>query len=342
MPADGGITVILITRRRPGLLKACLESLMAAGPVDEILAGIDGEDPETAGLLEEYRAARGLRSVQLSRACRGEARGALVSMARGRWLCFIDDDTELPPGYFLRLRELIAANPGTAVFGGGQRAHPGAGYFERAVYALLASPWGGGPFTSRFSPAEGTAPAGPEKFILCNLTLDGAFLRERGLRFEGHLTSAEENLLLNRMAASGAGMLLSGELNLVHRRRSSPAAFMGQVFGSGRGRGQITALSPRGFSAFTLLPAAALCGACAAAMAAPRLFWLAAAVYSAVSAVSAVFSEAPARARAAVFALYPALHGAYALGWLAGLAEGLFEKILGRHRPRRCRCAQQP
>lgn len=342
MTADGRTTVILITRRRPELLKACLESLKDAGPADEILAGIDGDDPATAALLEEYTGLSGLRPVQLARACRGEARSALVSMARGRWLCFIDDDTELPPGYFIRLRELIAANPGTAVFGGGQRVHPEAGRFESAVYALLASPWGGGPFTSRFSPAAGTAPAGPEKFILCNLTVDGAFLRERGLRFEGHLTSAEENLLLNRMAAAGAGMLLSGELNLVHRRRSSPGGFLLQVFGSGRGRGQITALSPRGFSAFTLLPAAALCGAFAALLAAPRLFWGAVAVYLAVCAFSAGLSGARAGARAVVFALYPALHGVYALGWLAGLAEGLIEKVLGRSRPRRCRCASQP
>jgi hypothetical protein len=263
-------------------------------------------------------------------------------MARGRWLCFIDDDTELPPGYFLRLRELIAANPGTAAFGGGQQVHPDAGRFERAVYALLASPWGGGPYTSRFSPAAGTAPAGPEKFILCNLTLDGEFLRERGLRFEGHLTSAEENLLLNRMAAAGAGMLLSGDLNLVHRRRSSPAGFLRQVFSSGRGRGQITTLSPKGFSAFTFLPAAALCGVSAAALADARLFWQIAAVYFGISFLSAAFSAAPARASAVVFALYPALHGAYALGWLAGVAEGLFEKLSGRSSPRRCRCVRQP
>jgi len=337
-PAEGGVSVIFITRGRRELLKACLESLAAAGPVLEILAGIDGEDPASARLLGDYSRRCPLRPVQLPRSCRGEARGALAATARGRWLCFIDDDTELPPGYFRRLAALIAAHPGAAVFGGGQELHRAAGYFESAVYALLASPWGGGPFTSRFRPASGTAPAGPEKFILCNLTMDGAFLRERGLSFEGHLTSAEENLLLNRMAAAGAGMLLSGELNLVHRRRSEPAAFVRQVFGSGRGRGQITVLSPKGFSAFTLIPAGALCGAALAAFAAPALLGAAAGAYALACAASAALSPARAAVKPAVAALYPALHGAYALGWLAGVIEGLFEKLSGRPRPRRCRC----
>lgn len=338
MPAEGGITVIFITRGRPGLLKACLESLAGAGPVLEILAGIDGQDPASARLLEEYRERCALRPVQLPRSCRGEARATLAARARGRWLCFIDDDTELPPGYFSRLAALIAAHPDIAVFGGGQQLHRAAGYFESAVCALLASPWGGGPFTSRFMPASGTAPAGPEKFILCNLTIDGAFLRDRGLSFEGHLTSAEENLLLNRMAAAGARMLLSGDLNLVHRRRPSPAAFVRQVFGSGRGRGQITVLSPRGFSAFTLIPAAALCGSAVAAFAAPGLLGGAAAGYALACAGFAALSPGRAAVKPAVAALYPALHGAYALGWLAGVVEGLFEKLAGRSRPRRCRC----
>lgn len=339
MAADTEITVILITRGRPALLKACLDSLKAAGPVTEVLAGIDGDDPASAGLLAGLSAGRNLRPVQLRRACRGEARAALAALARGRWLCFIDDDTELPPGYFERLRSLIASSPEVAVFGGGQTLHPGAGFFERAVYALLATAWGAGPYTSRFVPATGTRPAGPEQFILCNLTLDGEFLRGRGLGFEGHLTSAEENLLLNRMAAAGARMLLSGSLNLVHRRRTSPGAFLFQVFGSGRGRGQITALSRRGFAAFTLLPAAALLGCAVLGAYAPALLLPGAAAYLTISLLAAALSRGPAGVKLAVFSLYPALHGAYALGWLAGLAEGLFWKAVGVARPARCRCA---
>lgn len=338
----GGISVIIITRGRPALLEACLESLRRAGPAAEILVGIDGEDPATAALLGRYAGWPELKALQLSRACRGEARARLAARAAGRWLCFLDDDTEVPPGYLDRLAALIAARPGVAVFGGGQALHGGAGYFETAVYALLAGPWGGGPFTSRFSPAEGTAEAGPGNFILCNLALDGAFLRGQGLTFEGHLSSAEENLLLNRMAAAGARMALSGDLNLVHRRRAGAGAFLRQVFCSGRGRGQITALSPRGFSAFTLLPPGALAAAALAAACAPGLLAPSAGLYFTVSLLAAALSAAPPAVKPALLPLYPALHCSYAAGWAAGFIEGLLEKASGRLRPRRCRCSERP
>jgi len=332
--ADHGISVLIVTRGRPELLGECLRSVLAEPP-EEVLVGIDGEDQATTALLREFS---GVKAVQLPRTCRGEARNALAAAASGRWLCFLDDDVVLPAGYFARLRALLAANPGCAVFGGGQDLYPAAGYFETAVFALLASWWGGGPFTERFSPVRGTRAAGPEKFILCNLTLDSAFLRAKGLAFEGHLTSAEENLLLNRLAAAGAGMLLSGDLNLTHRRRSGPAAFLRQVFGSGRGRAQITTLSPKGFSAFTLLPPAALLCAAWAAFGAPRLLAAGAALYLAVSVLAAAASLVRPAVRPAVFVLYPALHAAYALGWFCGLAEGVGEKLLGGVKPRRCRC----
>lgn len=337
MGADGGISALVLTRGRPELLAACLGSF-SAEPPDEILVGIDGEDPVTEAALKDFP---GVKVLRLPRSCRGEARNALAAAAAGRWLCFLDDDVVLAAGYFNRLRGLVKINPGVSVFGGGQSLSPEAGYFEEAVYALLASPWGGGPFTERFSPVAGTRPAGPEKFILCNLSVDSFFLRETGLAFEGHLSSAEENLLLNRMAAAGARMLLSGDLNLIHRRRSGPAAFISQVFTSGRGRGQITALSPRGFSLFTLLPPAALACAAAAAVMAPGLLGAAACLHVFISSSAALCSRARPAVKPAVLALYPMLHTAYAAGWLFGLAEGLSCMAAGEAKPRRCRCEEK-
>ncbi|OGR51011.1 MAG: hypothetical protein A2049_03920 [Elusimicrobia bacterium GWA2_62_23] len=333
MAVESQVSVVILTRGRPDLLRACLRSVLDAGKPLEVLAGVDGEDPASSGVLAEFGGK--VRAVQLPRMCRGEARNRLAAMARGRWLCFLDDDTVIPEGYFARLEALIRAHPGAAVFGGGQLLSASAGRFEAAVYALLCSPWGSGPFRERFSPVSGTAFSGPEKFILCNLTLDARFLREHGAAFEGHLTSAEENLLLGRLAAAGARMVLSGDLNLVHRRRRGLRAFLRQVFSCGRGRGQITLLSPKGFCAFTLLPPAALAALLAAG---PERAALPAAVYAGCSLLAALLSGGTWGRRAAVLPLFPALHGAYAAGWLCGAAEGLFERFFRRRHPGRCYC----
>lgn len=333
MLPDAGISVIILTRGRPQLLRACLESVLAAGQAGEIIAGVDGKDPASAAVLAGFSPA--VTAVNLPRMCRGEARNALAARARGRWLCFLDDDTLVPAGYFARLRALIEQHPDVSVFGGGQVLYGGAGPFEAAVYALLGSRWGSGPFAERFSPVSGDRPAGAEKFILCNLTLDSRFLKDRGLSFEGHLSSAEENLLLGRMAACGARMLLSSGLNLVHRRRAGPAAFSRQVFSCGRGRGQITALSPRGFCAFTLLPPAALLLLAAAG---PARAAVPAAVYAGVCAAAALAAEGGWRRKAAVLPLFPVLHVSYAAGWLCGAVETLLEKLFRRRSPARCYC----
>jgi len=341
MPAETGISVVVITRGRVELLRAFLQSALAAGAQPlEFIIGVNGSDPASLSLLQEYGGI--VKAVSLPAMCRGEARGTLAARAQGRWFCFLDDDTILPQGYFGRLAGLIENNPGVSVFGGGQGLHAGAGYFERAVYSLLASPWGGGPVTERFAPVTGTGPAVPEKFILCNLTLDGDFVKPRGLSFEGHLTSGEENLLLIRMARAGARMVLSGGLNLIHRRRSALPGFIRQVFFSGRGRAQISALYAPACSGYTLLPPAALLLGAWAVVAAPRLLFWPVTAYLAVSFVAAALCGAGAAVKPAVFALYPALHAAYGAGWFYGAAEGVVEKIFRRARPYRCRCEEKP
>ena len=148
--------------------------------------------------------------------------------------------------------------------------------------------------------------------------------------------------MLNRMASAGARMVLSGDLNITHRRRKNWGNFARQVFSSGRGRAQITALNPRAFSAFTLLPPATLLLAVWAAFSAPGLLCWGTAAYSTVSVVAAAFSGARPAVKPMVFALFPVLHISYAIGWLCGALEGLLEKMSGRPKPGRCYCEEKP
>lgn len=342
------ISVILITFRRPGLLRACLESLAAARTpeVIEVIVALNGRgDTETAVYLREAAGRYDfLKVLEIPRTCRGEARNAALKTARGSWLCFLDDDTEVPPAYFanfVRETGLGAAD----VLGGGQTMRAEAStVFEKAVYFTLASLWGAGPYRVRFRPFEGRRAAGPEEFILCNLSIKREALEKNSLAFEGHLTSAEENLLLNKLAGLGAVMRMSGELNLFHRRRPDCASFARQTFMSGIGRAQMTFLYPRGFTLFTALPGLGLASFAAGCFFAPELLGAAVCAYLAVCAVFALRAAGdygPGAAGVSFF-LFPVIHFSYAAGWWCGLLEPARDLLCGvKGRRSRCVCGKE-
>ena len=339
------ISVILITYGRAAMLKACLESLAAAKipEVAEVIAALNGPDPETAGLLRDRAAGCAfLKVLELPRMCRGEARNAAFKAAVGSWLCFLDDDTEVPPDYFSNLVREINTG-GADVLGGGQTIDlKTAPVFEKAVYFTLSSFWGAGPFRVRFRPFEGARAAGPEEFILANLALRRAVLENNSLAFEGHLTSAEENLLLNKLARLGAAMRLSEGLNLLHKRRPDHISFARQLFHSGMGRAQMTFLYPAGAGFFMLLPVLGLPVFAAGLFLAPALSAAAACGYLAVCAVFALKNAAVSGIKAACvsFSLFPVVHISYAAGWWRGAFGMLADRLRGSKAFSRCVCGR--
>ena len=80
------------------------------------------------------------------------------------------------------------------------------------------------------------------------------FLLNNNIFFKGYLISAEENLLLSELAALNAKMLLSGDLNLYHKKRKNFIALAKQIFKSGAGRLEISLLYPKTLNGFTFLP----------------------------------------------------------------------------------------
>ncbi len=339
------ISVILITFGRAAMLKACLKSLAAAKTpeVVEVIAALNGPDPETSGLLRACAAGyEFLKVLELPRMCRGEARNAAFRAARGAWLCFLDDDTEVPPDYFANLAGEIRAG-GADVVGGGQTIDlKTAPVFEKAVYFTLSSFWGAGPFRVRFRPFKGARAAGPEEFILANLALRRAALENNSLAFEGHLTSAEENLLLNKLARLGSAMRLNEGLNLLHKRRPNYISFARQLFHSGMGRAQMTFLYPAGFSFFITLPVLGLPIFAAGLFLAPTLFKIAAYGYLAACAVFALkIAAASGIGTACVsFSLFPVVHVSYAAGWWRGAFGMISDRLGGSKDFSRCVCGR--
>ncbi|OGS06289.1 MAG: hypothetical protein A2270_07620 [Elusimicrobia bacterium RIFOXYA12_FULL_51_18] len=342
------VSVIIITFRRQSALNACLSSLWAAAararPL-EIITAVNGRDDETAvflrGIEKKYTL---LKVLELPRMCRGEARNAALKASSGGWICFLDDDTEVPPDYFSNLASEIRKG-GADVLGGGQAIDPvKASVFERAACFALSSFWGAGPFRVRFRSFYGRRPAGPNEFILCNLAFRREVLGKELSPFKGHLTSAEENLLLNELAAAGIPMRLTGGLNLIHRRRWDLASFSGQIFRSGMGRAQITFLYPDGFTFFTILPALGAFLSICALLFSPGFFKAGIFLYFAGSALSAIpaLRDGGAKTASICFTLFFATHFSYAAGWCWGIL-GLLKDLLrrGEHLSR-CVCEIHP
>lgn len=339
------ISAVLITYKRLETLKKCVDSLLSAktGEVFEILILVNGDDPDSFLYLKElsdkFAFIKARKSPKL---CRGEARNTLIKEAAGTHICFLDDDTVLPSAYFKNLAAKILLFKDAAVIGGGEIIEEKkSSSFQRALSFAFRSFWGAGPFKCRYSPAKGDRRAFFEEFILANLTVKTAVLRGNNLVFEGHLTSAEENLLLNKIAALGGKMIISEDLNLWHEKRKTFLSLILQVFKSAAGRAEISFLYPKSVNLFTLLPLAGLLFAFFVLVLNLRLFGYVLFFYVLVNAFFAfkclwVFKKTEIAVKA--FLIFPLIHSFYALGYLYGGLFIMIDKCFSRKKPFRCVC----
>jgi len=110
-----GVSVVIPTRGRPGLLAKAVASVLRQdfGSL-EVIVVVDGEDAETRASLEMFSDTR-LRVVELAARVGGaEARNAGVGAARGKWIAFLDDDDEWMPHKLSR--QIVAARRGRAAW----------------------------------------------------------------------------------------------------------------------------------------------------------------------------------------------------------------------------------
>jgi glycosyltransferase involved in cell wall biosynthesis len=101
------ISVITPTWRRPNLLSRCIRSVWAQTyqPLEHLIVG-DGIDPRVRWQLDELgytpHGPTGRRYVECGRNWGGvghAARAAGAWLARGEWICYLDDDNEYLPGH---------------------------------------------------------------------------------------------------------------------------------------------------------------------------------------------------------------------------------------------------
>ncbi|HVA65879.1 MAG TPA: glycosyltransferase [Elusimicrobiota bacterium] len=318
-------SVLVLTHRRPELLRSCLRSLQAADLrlVREIVVAVNGEDMEDVDMARSFSALIPcLEIILLERQSRGAARNAALARTRGEWIYFLDDDVEAPPGLFAEAASLIAKHGDAWVLGGPNLTPPGSGLFERASGLVLESWIGAGPMRRRYAPGPRMLRADEKSFALCNLCARAAAFRELGLRFDPHLASAEENLFVLNLRALGRRALYAPVLAVYHRRRAELGKFLSQVYESGVGRRQITRKLPRAAQAVFFFPAVLVLYAVFLAAARPAWpFWIAPALYALAAAGAAARGAWKSKNPAAgllFFALVPLCHLAYGTGFLAG------------------------
>lgn len=241
------LSVVILTRARPDLLRACLNSVLEADlrAVQEVLVVLNGPDPE-AHAIAATAAARvpRVRALEIPLASRGRARNLAAAAAKGRLLHFLDDDVVVPPGLFAATAARFAEDPNLAAVGGPNMTPPGSSAFETAVGHLLSSRLGAWSMRARYRPVGAARAAGEESLMLCSLAFRVDADGPEGLRFDESLASAEENLLLERIRRKGGRALYDPDLFVYHRRRSGWRGFLTQTFRSGAGRRQTASRMP--------------------------------------------------------------------------------------------------
>jgi glycosyltransferase involved in cell wall biosynthesis len=316
------LSIVILTRGRAALLRACLDSVLAAdlGAAREVLVVVNGPDAEGEAVVAAAAArdAR-VRALPIPRSSRGRARNLGAAAAAGRLVHFLDDDVTVPPDLFAATARRFEQDPRVAAVGGPNLTPPGSPPFERAVGLVLSSRLGAWSMRARYRPLGAAREAGEESLMLCSLAFRADADGPEGLRFDERLISAEENLLLERIRRRGGLLIYDPALAVRHRRRARWRGFLEQTFKSGAGRWQTARRMPSILRPVHLAPAAfalyllalPFSGAGALAPLAAYAAWLA------LETAAAARAQGPAVA-ARVAALLPLHHLAYAAGFVLG------------------------
>jgi glycosyltransferase involved in cell wall biosynthesis len=114
------ISIVIPTHNRSRPLRIALSALANQTiPSDqyEIIVVMDGDNDETAAVVEEASCFLRLRRVELSRSGRAVARNRGAAAAHGKIICFLDDDMEASPGLLESHLRAHLETPGRVVLG---------------------------------------------------------------------------------------------------------------------------------------------------------------------------------------------------------------------------------
>lgn len=239
--------------------------------------------------------------------------------ARGEILYFLDDDSRVTPG-FLECAVGHFADERVAAVGGPSLTPATDSVLQRAIGIAFASAVGGGGVRNRYRKSGTARFSSDNELILCNL----GFRREVFLAHEGldeRLYPNEENELMDRLQQEGHLLVHDPELAVTRSQRPSYRAYLRQMYGYGRGRGEQTLISGK-LKPMSLAPSLFLIYALLVPFVGIPLLALPLWAYLAIV-LSASLQGALSGREAALFPrlllVYPTLHLVYGAGVIRGL-----------------------
>src|SRR5579864_5913338 len=122
LPTDPEISVIICTRDRAAQLASVLATACALkvpeGLSWELCVVDNGSSDSTPQVVREFSETLPIRYIREDVPGLSNARNRGVDEARGRYICWTDDDVEIDPEWLSAYAEAFRRHPDAAVFGG--------------------------------------------------------------------------------------------------------------------------------------------------------------------------------------------------------------------------------
>ena len=239
--------------------------------------------------------------------------------AKGEFLYFLDDDSRVTPA-FLESAARHYRDPRVAATGGPSLTPETDSALQRAIGVAFASAAGGGGVRNRYRKSGKARQSSDSELILCNLS----FRREIFLSHEGldeRLYPNEENELMDRLQHEGYLLVHDPEMAVMRSQRKSYPAYLRQMFGYGRGRGEQTLLAGKP-KPVSFVPSLFLIYALLLPFTGLGLFALPMLCYLIVIAVASLLGAVSGRDPALLprlLLIFPTLHLVYGAGMIRGL-----------------------
>ncbi len=253
-------------------------------------------------------------------------RNLAAAEAAGEILYFLDDDSQVSPGFVGRAVRHYA-DPAVASVGGPSLTPDADTPLQHAFGLAFASLAGGGGMRNRYRRTGGVRKTGDRELILCNLSFRReTFLRQGG--FDERLYPNEENELMERIRRAGGELIHDPDLAVHRSQRPTLRAFCRQLHSYGRGRGEQTILSGV-VKPITFVPAAFLLYLLLLPLVRMQVYYLPLLCYL-IMTVSVAVCAAVRTGRIGAAGMLPVVLPLFHICYGAGLVRGLLMAGKGR------------